>query len=199
MNKNYRFNGYCSIVQGVPGAAAKADEILDDLIDEVDTLSRKGLLPEGDIERLEKAASKAEAFLRPQSEEPAPWIGEVADAHFNALSPAQAERLAILMEECGEVVQIIGKILRHGFESVSPYGHSSETNREALIRELFDVKAAAMLVDIDLPELAQGVEVDAEVAMAADLAIQKAFTKKLAYTHHQQEDFGDYMATMESL
>ena len=196
---NFRFNGYCNIAQGIPGATNAVADVLEDLVAEVDELTSKGLLPEGDIERLERAAGKAELFLRPQSEEPAPWIGQLADAHFNELTPAQAERLAILMEECGEVVQIIGKILRHGFESVSPYGHSSETNRQALIRELFDVKAAAMLIDIDLPELAQGVEVGAEVAQAADMAIQKAFTKKLAYSHHQGEDFGDYMATMESL
>ncbi len=199
MNKNYRFNGYCNIVQGVPGAANKADEILDDLIDEVDTLSRKGLLPEGDIERLEKAASKAEAFLRPQSEEPAPWIGELADAHFNQLTPAQAERLAILMEECGEVVQIIGKILRHGYDSCSPFGASQETNRQALVRELFDIKAAAMLIDIDLPEMAQGLEVEAEVSQAADAAIHKAFVKKLSYSHHQAQDYGDFMAVVETL
>lgn len=196
---NFRFNGYCNIAQGIPGATNKVDQILDELIDEVDTLTTKGLLPEGDIERLERAAGRAELFLRPQSEEPAPWIGQLADAHFNGLSPAQAERLAILMEECGEVVQIIGKILRHGYDSCSPFGHNMETNRQALIRELFDVKAAALLIDVDLPELAQGIEVDAEVAQAADMAIQKAFVKKLAYTHHQGEDFGDYMATMESL
>lgn len=196
---NFRFNGYCNIAQGIPGATNAVADVLEDLVAGIDELSTKGLLPEGDIEGLERAAGKAELFLRPQSVEPAPWIGQLADAHFNELTPAQAERLAILMEECGEVVQVIGKILRHGFESVSPYGHSQETNRQALVRELFDVKAAAMLIDIDLPELAQGVEVGAEVAKAADMAIQKAFTKKLAYSHHQGEDFGDYMATMESL
>ena len=36
------------------------------------------------------------------------------DDHFNNLTPGEAERLAILAEECGEVIQIIGKILRHG-------------------------------------------------------------------------------------
>ncbi len=32
--------------------------------------------------------------------------------HFNELTPAEAERLAYLAEECGEAIQIIGKILR---------------------------------------------------------------------------------------
>jgi hypothetical protein len=36
---------------------------------------------------------------------------------FNQLTDAEAERLALLAEECGEVVQVIGKILRHGYES----------------------------------------------------------------------------------
>jgi len=196
---NFRFNGYCNIAQGIPGATNAVADILEDLVAEVDELTSKGLLPEGDIERLERAAGKAELFLRPQSEEPAPWIGQLADAHFNELTPAQAERLDILAEECAEVIQSIMKIKRHGFDSCSPYGHSMETNREALIRELFDVKAAAMLVDIDLPELAQGVEVAAEVAQAADAAIHKAFIKKLAYSHHQSEDFGEYMAAVEAL
>ena len=38
----------------------------------------------------------------------------------NQLNPAQTERLAILSEECGEVIQIVGKILRHGYKSYDP-------------------------------------------------------------------------------
>lgn len=34
---------------------------------------------------------------------------------FNGLSPAEVERLALLAEECGEVIQTVGKILRHGY------------------------------------------------------------------------------------
>lgn len=196
---NFRFNGYCNIGQGIPGASDKVADILEELIDEVDTLTTKGLLPEGDIERLERAAGEAELFLRPQSQEPAPWMGQLADANFNDLTPAQTERLAILMEECGEVIHIVGKILRHGFESGSPYGHNTETNRQALVRELFDIKASALLLSVDLPELGLGDEVNAQVALDADVAVQKAFNKKLSFSHHQQEDFGEYMAAMEGL
>lgn len=57
--------------------------------------------------------------------------------HFNRLTPAEAERLALLAEECGEVMQAIGKVLRHGFESTHPDG--GPTNREALERECGDV------------------------------------------------------------
>ena len=37
--------------------------------------------------------------------------------HFNGLTPVQAELLALLSDECGELVQIIGKIMRHGLDS----------------------------------------------------------------------------------
>lgn len=57
---------------------------------------------------------------------------------FNKLTPAEAERLALLSEECGEVIQAVGKILRHGYESKHPDG--GPTNRESLERELGDVR-----------------------------------------------------------
>lgn len=62
-------------------------------------------------------------------------------ASFNNLSPAEAERLAILAEECGEVVQIVGKILRHGYDNHHPDDPPAKTNRAALERELSDVYA----------------------------------------------------------
>lgn len=57
--------------------------------------------------------------------------------NFNQLTPAEAERLALLLEELGEAQQAIGKILRHGYESRHPDG--GPTNREALEREMGDV------------------------------------------------------------
>lgn len=59
---------------------------------------------------------------------------------FNRLTPAEAERLAVLAEECGEVVQAVGKILRHGYESRHPNG--GPTNRETLERECGDLHHA---------------------------------------------------------
>lgn len=61
---------------------------------------------------------------------------------FNKLSPAGAERLALLLEEMGEAQQAIGKILRHGYESRNPegrFGHVGPSNRQALENELGDV------------------------------------------------------------
>lgn len=61
--------------------------------------------------------------------------------HFNGLTPAEAERLALLAEELGECTQAIGKILRHGYESRHPDG--GPTNRESLEKEVADVMVAA--------------------------------------------------------
>ena len=70
---------------------------------------------------------------------------------FNQLTPAEAERLALLSEELGETQQAIGKILRNGYESQHPDG--GPTNRKSLEREIADVLAATRLLylaeDID--------------------------------------------------
>jgi len=60
--------------------------------------------------------------------------------HFNQLTPAETERLAILSEECGESVQIIGKILRHGFDSRNPNDPNGKGNRELLEHELAHIQ-----------------------------------------------------------
>lgn len=62
--------------------------------------------------------------------------------HFNKLSPAEAERLAYLMEECAEVQQCIGKILRHGYDSYNPHAPEKGNNRQQLIQELRDLAGA---------------------------------------------------------
>jgi len=71
--------------------------------------------------------------------------------HFNQLTPAEDERLALLMEEAAEVIQVVCKIQRHGYESQHPGG--GPTNRGLLEKELGDVLAALELlthsVDVD--------------------------------------------------
>lgn len=67
---------------------------------------------------------------------------------FNNLSAAELERIALLMEECGEVVQVCGKILRHGYESRHPMNPHGPTNRRLLEQELGDVRAAVSLLVI---------------------------------------------------
>ena len=92
--------------------------------------------------------------------------------HFNKLTPAEAERLAMLAEECGEIIQIVGKILRHGYESHHPDDPSS-TNRDLLTDELSDFYAVVQMMDGDFSVI------DAQRHEDEFLA------KKLRYTHHQ--------------
>jgi hypothetical protein len=73
-------------------------------------------------------------------------VDVLVSQHFNQLSPAQAERLALLLEELGEAQQAIGKILRHGYESTHPNRPSGPTNRQALVREIGDVQLALELM-----------------------------------------------------
>lgn len=95
--------------------------------------------------------------------------------HFNQLSPAEAERLACLAEECGEVIQAVGKILRHGYEDYSPFDETQTTNRKHLEREIGDLSAV-----IDTMRFANDV---------SDLRIHRAANEKLTklprWTHHQ--------------
>jgi NTP pyrophosphatase (non-canonical NTP hydrolase) len=93
---------------------------------------------------------------------------------FNGLTPAEAERLALLSEELSEAGKAIGKVLRHGYDSHHP-DFPGTTNRQDLERELGDVNAALHLM-----------------CQAEDLSaggIQAATHRKLQrvaqYLHHQ--------------
>ena len=95
----------------------------------------------------------------------------------NKLSDAQLERLAILSEEMGEAQQIIGKIIRHGYESKDPTIKDSETNHSLLEKELGDVRAA-----IQLMVWARDVPEDAILRR-----IEQKLIKIGPYLHHQPE------------
>jgi NTP pyrophosphatase (non-canonical NTP hydrolase) len=81
---------------------------------------------------------------------------------FNQLTPPELERLALLVEEMGESLQIIGKILRHGMDSYNPISDDRRTNRELLEKELGDVKHATDRLteanDLDLSEILMNAE-----------------------------------------
>jgi NTP pyrophosphatase (non-canonical NTP hydrolase) len=76
------------------------------------------------------------------------------------LLPAERERLALLLEEMGESLQIVGKILRHGYESSNPLLELSEINRKKLESELGDVLYAICFMisngDINKEDLLEG-------------------------------------------
>lgn len=101
--------------------------------------------------------------------------------HFNGLTPAQAERLAMLAEECGEVIQIVGKILRHGYDSHHPDQQEKPpeqriTNRESLGHELCDLftVASAIFERDDVPEFGSAQQ-------------NRTWDRKLRFAHHQEE------------
>jgi len=69
---------------------------------------------------------------------------------FNQLTPAKAERLTLLAEECAEVIQAITKILRHGYDSYNPCESAGLSNRQHLEREIGHVDAAFNLMGHDI-------------------------------------------------
>jgi len=104
----------------------------------------------------------------------------VSTRHFNNLTPAEAERLALLSEECGECIQAVGKILRHGYDSVHPEGKDKgNCNRDNLEREMGDILAAMQIMketgDIDQKHLTEWRE--------------DKLTRVGKYLHHQPKDF----------
>lgn len=55
---------------------------------------------------------------------------------YSCLNEAEVERLAKLTEESGEVSQMVGKTLVHGWESRHPRKPEEGTNRERLEQEI---------------------------------------------------------------
>ncbi len=86
--------------------------------------------------------------------------------HFNQLTPAQAELLALLAEECGECIQAIGKILRHGYASANPLLASPTNNCDALAKEMGDVRAAMILLCNAGPVTKEQVHFNADLKLA---------------------------------
>lgn len=76
--------------------------------------------------------------------------------HFNKLTPGEAERLAIFIEECGEAIQAACKVLRHGYESYDPTAdpHAQPSNRQSLAKEIGDVRASIEMLCIDIDKKA---------------------------------------------
>jgi NTP pyrophosphatase (non-canonical NTP hydrolase) len=58
---------------------------------------------------------------------------------YSQLSDAEIERLAKLAEECAEVIQVVGKILVHGWNSFHPRDPEAVTNRAHLEEEIGNV------------------------------------------------------------
>ena len=95
--------------------------------------------------------------------------------NFNGLTPAETERLSLLLEEMGEAQQAIGKILRHGYDNFHP-DIPERTNRMDLEKEIGHVELAMSIMyknrDISMAEVSRE-------------AISKHDRIKL-YLHHQK-------------
>jgi NTP pyrophosphatase (non-canonical NTP hydrolase) len=107
--------------------------------------------------------------------------------HFNKLAPDEAERLALLSEECGEVIQAVGKIQRHGYESQHPGREDMSTNRAMLEQELGDILAVTYMMfgakDIDVNNVTE--------------ARNRKLKKVQKYLHHNVVDLS-YPQTQEN-
>lgn len=66
------------------------------------------------------------------------------------LTNAERERLVMLMEECGELIQATSKVLRHGWESYHPAETDmTKDNLAAFLKEALDVQAVLYGVQIN--------------------------------------------------
>lgn len=101
-------------------------------------------------------------------------IPTMANEHFNRLTPAAAERLAMLAEEASEIVKAVSKILRHGYESHNPDAPRKASNRTQLEGEMADLLGVWTAMR------------DAgEVYDPSIYDTGKAWERKLRYAHHQ--------------
>lgn len=66
--------------------------------------------------------------------------------HINKLTNAELERLSVLAEECGELIQAINKIIRHGYDSYDPTRDHCG-NRIDLSYEAADVTQAIKMIN----------------------------------------------------
>jgi len=102
------------------------------------------------------------------------------DKVSNGLNNAQLERIAILVEECNEVGQVIGKIIRHGYESSSPIPHDlgQDSNKVLLQKEICDVllMITFMVQRGDLSEVFDG----------SDEYVKEKIDRLNKYFHHNE-------------
>ena len=88
----------------------------------------------------------------------------MATEHFNKLTEAEQERLVILAEECAEVIQVVAKIQRHGFNSDNT-GTMQLTNRRLLENEIghvnYAVSQLALAADVDFSRIHRAMDAKA--------------------------------------
>ena len=92
------------------------------------------------------------------------------------MTDAERERLAMLAEECGEVIQVVGKILRHGYNSYHP-NDPSVSNRDLLEAELRDIDS-----------IVYGMALNGDIDSSSLIGqYETTWKKKIKWTHHQKD------------
>ena len=67
---------------------------------------------------------------------------------------AEAERLFLLAEEAAEVIQVVNKILRHGYDNHNPNDEEKTPNYDFLKKEITDFYAvASQIAGKDIPKI----------------------------------------------
>jgi NTP pyrophosphatase (non-canonical NTP hydrolase) len=94
------------------------------------------------------------------------------------MNEAQRERLAMLIEEAGEVIQAATKILRHGYDSYHPKDPKLTSNRIQLQEELVDLLSVMDAMEFN-GDMSISDKSDSE-------SLDYCWQKKLKYTHHQR-------------
>jgi hypothetical protein len=103
-------------------------------------------------------------------------------AAFAELTEAQRERLEMLIEEAGEIVQIGCKVLRHGYESFQPDDVDQTENRELLEHELADLLTV-------MGEMVRQKDIFEQASTG-----RNAWDRKSRFTHHQDDSPPDMRA-----
>ena len=95
-------------------------------------------------------------------------------AAFSGLTEAERERLEMLIEEAGEVIQAATKVLRFGYNNYHP-DRPSVTNKQELASEIKDFEAVAFYM----------YKTD-DIAISAGETLDSRMEKKLRFTRHQK-------------
>lgn len=102
----------------------------------------------------------------------------MSDTPFNQLTPAEAERLAMLAEEASEIILAVNKALRHGMDGAHP-DHPEQSNRDDIVFEIADVEAMRVMMVI-------AGDIDGPKAPISEDTLQR-IRKKIYHGHHQDE------------
>jgi hypothetical protein len=96
------------------------------------------------------------------------------------MTEAEKERLTMLAEEAAEIIQMVTKILRHGYDSYHPNDPLRTTNNILLQEEITDMLSIIYAMnEVD----------DMDVDLYDDYLHEERWSKKLKWTHHQKDDF----------